>query len=278
MHKVTVAAIQMTSTDDWESNLRKAKEFVACAADRGAKIVALPENFAYLRSEGEEIPCGQTLEGEFLQSMKMLAAGHRIHLLCGTIPEAIPESRQVYNTSVLLDPNAEMIAVYRKIHLFDVKLEGRAVFQESKFVRSGREVVCAETKYGGMGLTVCYDLRFPELFRILTLMGSRIIFVPSAFTEYTGKDHWQVLLQARAIENQVYLIAPAQFGAHNQKRRSYGRSMIVDPWGNIVACAQDQEGPVLAEIDFQLQDKIRKELPCLEHIKMVHDQDPQPGE
>lgn len=277
MDRVIVAAIQMTSTEDWEANLKKAEELIGSAADRGARIVALPENFAFLRSDGDEISFKQTLDGEILAKMKTTAAKHRIHLLCGTIPEAIPESRQVYNTSVLLDPHGEILSAYRKIHLFDVRLEGRAVFQESAFVRSGIEVVCAETEYGKMGLTVCYDLRFPELFRILTLMGSRIIFVPSAFTEFTGRDHWQVLLQARAIENQVYIIAPAQFGAHSQKRRSYGRSMIVDPWGSILACAPDQEGPVFAEVDFQLQDRIRKELPCLEHIKMVHDQ-PQSGE
>ena len=277
MEKITVAAIQMTSTEDWEANLQKAEEFIGAAADRGAKIVALPENFAFLRSEGDEISCKQSLDGDFMQRMKAITAKQRIYLLCGTIPEAIPESQQVYNTSVFLNPNADIIAIYRKIHLFDVNMEGRAVFQESAFVRGGMEVVCAETEYGEMGLTVCYDLRFPELFRILTLMGSRIIFVPSAFTEFTGKDHWQVLLQARAIENQVYIVAPAQFGAHSRKRRSYGRSMIVDPWGNVVACAPDQEGPVFAEVDFQLQDRIRKELPCLEHIKMVHDQ-PQSGE
>lgn len=272
MDKITVAAIQMTSTEDWEANLQKAEDLIGAAADRGARIVGLPENFAFLRSEGDEISCKQSLDGDFMHRMKTIAAKHRIYLLCGTIPEAIPESPQVYNTSAFLNPKAEIIAVYRKIHLFDVNLEGRAVFQESAFVRSGMEVVCAETEYGEMGLTVCYDLRFPELFRILTLMGSRIIFVPSAFTEFTGKDHWQVLLQARAIENQVYIIAPAQFGIHSGKRRSFGRSMIVDPWGNILACAPDQEGLVLAEVDFQLQDRIRKELPCLEHIKMVHDQ------
>jgi predicted amidohydrolase len=266
--KVSVAAVQMTSVEDWQVNLRKAEDLVKEAAARGAQIVALPENFAYLRAEGEQIPCAQSIEGEFIQRMKALTAEHRIYLLCGTIPEKT-EGAQIYNTSVLLDPAGRAIAVYRKIHLFDVNLPGRAVFQESKLVRAGHDLVTAQTEFGTVGLTVCYDLRFPELFRRLTLSGARMIFVPSAFTEYTGKDHWEVLLRARAIENQVYIIAPAQFGQHNPKRRSYGKALIVDPWGTVLAKAADQEGVILADVDFHFQDKIRRELPCLEHIRLV---------
>lgn len=267
--RVTVAAIQLTSTDQWEDNLQKSEAWISEAAVAGAHIVALPENFAYLRSEGEEIPCAQTLDGEFISRMKKLAMSHRIHILCGSIPERIPGSDKIYNTSVFLNSEGEIIAVYRKIHLFDVHMEGRADFRESKFVQAGEEVVSVDTEFGKVGLTVCYDLRFPELYRRLTRNGSRIIFVPSAFTEYTGKDHWSVLLRARAIENQVFVVAPAQFGQHNRKRRSYGKSMIVDPWGTMLATASDQEGMITAVLDLDFQDRIRRELPALEHTQKM---------
>jgi predicted amidohydrolase len=267
--KITAAAIQLTSTEDSEANLLRSERMIAEAAGRGARLVALPENFAFLRSEGETIPCAQPLDGEFLTHMSGAARRHRIYLLCGSIPEAIPEMSRIYNTSVLLDPEGRRIAVYRKIHLFDVRIEGRADFQESRFVESGTEVVTASMEFGCAGLTICYDLRFPELYRRLTQAGARVIFVPSAFTEYTGKDHWEVLLRARAIENQVYLIAPAQFGRHNPRRASYGKSMIVNPWGTVLVTAPDCEGVILADLDFDLQDRIRNELPSLDHIKLV---------
>ncbi len=266
--KVCVAAIQLTSTEDWEGNLKRSEGLIAEAAGRGARIVALPENFAFLRSEGEAIPCPQSLEGEFLSRMKALAIRHKIYLLAGSIPEAIPGENRIYNTSAFLNPSGDIIAVYRKIHLFDAKLEGRANFQESRFVKAGNEVTTGSTEFGTVGLSVCYDLRFPELYRSLTKAGARVIFVPSAFTEYTGKDHWKVLLQARAIENQVYIVAPAQFGQHNPKRRSYGKSMIVDPWGTALATAPDCEGVIFADLDFELQDRIRRELPALDHIRL----------
>jgi predicted amidohydrolase len=266
---VIVAAIQLTSTDNSESNLERSEYFIRQAASRGAQIVALPENFAYLRSEGETVTCTQTLPGVFIQRMQLLAKELRVYILSGSIPEKIPESEKIYNTSVLINTSGDLSAIYRKIHLFDIMMEGRASFQESKLVKSGLDLATAETEFGIVGLTVCYDLRFPELYRRLTLAGARMIFVPSAFTEFTGKDHWEVLLRARAIENQLFIIAPAQYGQHNAKRRSYGRSMIVDPWGNIMAQAPDQECVILAELDLNHQDKIRKELPCLQHIKLT---------
>lgn len=269
MNQVIVAAIQLTSTDNIESNLERSQFFIRQAASRGAQIVSLPENFAYLRSEGETVACAQTLPGEFIQRMQLLAKELSIYILCGSIPEKIPASDKIYNTSVLVNPSGELAAIYRKIHLFDIVMEGRASFQESKLVQAGTELATAETEFGIVGLTICYDLRFPELYRRLTLSGARLVFVPSAFTEFTGKDHWDVLLRARAIENQLFIIAPAQSGQHNPKRRSYGRSMIVDPWGNILAQAPDQECVILAELDLNHQDKIRKELPCLQHIKLT---------
>ena len=266
--KVLVAAIQLTSTDDWKSNLDRSEALITEAASRGARIVGLPENFAFLRSEGEAIPCAQNLDGEFLSRMKVQAALHKIYLLAGSIPEITDEENKIFNTSVLFNPSGDAIAVYRKIHLFDVNMEGRAKFQESKLVKSGNAVVSADTEFGKVGITICYDLRFPELYRRLTHAGARIIFVPSAFTEFTGKDHWKVLLQSRAIENQVFIIAPAQFGSHSPKRRSYGKSMIIDPWGTVLATAPDTETVIYAELDFAMQDRIRKELPVLDHIRL----------
>ncbi|MCI0446297.1 carbon-nitrogen hydrolase family protein [bacterium] len=269
LDRVIVAAIQLTSTDNIDSNLERAELFVRQAATNGAQVVALPENFAYLRSENSTLPCAQTVEGQFIQRMQAVAKELGIYILCGSIPEMIPGSTQIYNSSVLLNRSGKLVAIYRKIHLFDIDMEGRAVFQESKLVKAGKEIVTTETEFGVVGLTVCYDLRFPELYRCLVLEGARIIFVPSAFTEFTGKDHWEVLLRARAIENQVFIIAPAQYGQHNSQRRSYGRTMIVDPWGNKLAQAPDRECVILAELDFTHQDEIRKQLPSLQHIKLT---------
>lgn len=263
-----VAAIQLTSTDDWSANLETAEAFIEAAADQGAELVALPENFAYLRADSQTTPCAQTLDGEFLQRMAALAQRRRLYLLCGSIPERISDDERIYNTSVLLGPSGERLAVYRKIHLFDVNLQGHAVSQESRFVRPGQDVVVAETEWAKLGLTICYDLRFPELYRRLTLAGAQMIFVPAAFTEYTGKDHWEVLLRARAIENQVYIVAPAQYGQHHPGRRTYGKSMVVDPWGAVIAKASDKPGPIIAEIDFDFLTKIRQELPCLDHRRL----------
>lgn len=270
--RVIVAAIQLTSTDNIQSNLERAELFIRQAASRGAQIVSLPENFAFLRSEGESVSCAQTLPGEFIERLQLLAKQLNIHILCGSIPEKILSSEKIYNTSVLLNPAGALAAVYRKIHLFDIAMEGRASFQESKLVEGGIDTVTAETEFGIIGLTICYDLRFPELYRRLTLSGARMIFVPSAFTEFTGKDHWEVLLRARAIENQIFIIAAAQYGQHNPKRRSYGRSMIIDPWGNILAQAPDNECVILAELNLNQQDEIRKQLPCLHHIKLTDSQ------
>ncbi|MBI1746404.1 MAG: carbon-nitrogen hydrolase family protein [Acidobacteria bacterium] len=269
MHgKHRVAAIQLTSTDDWANNLETAEGFIHEAADQGAELVGLPENFAFLRADSQTTPCGQTLDGEFLQRMATVAQQRQLHILCGSIPERIADSDLIYNTSVLLGPCGDRLAVYRKIHLFDVNLPGGAVFQESRFVRPGNEIIVIDTRLGKIGLTICYDLRFPEIYRRLTQAGAEIIFVPSAFTEYTGKDHWEVLLRARAIENLAYIVAPAQYGQHNPTRRSYGKSMIIDPWGNVIARASDKPGPILAEIDYDFQSKIRQELPCLNHIRL----------
>ena len=264
------AVIQMTSTDDLPANLDAARELVAEAAAGGAELVALPENFAYLRREGNPFPCAQGLDGEIVGSLREMARRHRIWLLGGSFPEAVPGDSRVYNTSVMVSPAGEVEATYRKIHLFDVDLsdQGGGRFQESITIAPGEEVVVARTPFGGVGLSLCYDLRFPELYRALGSRDVRFLAVPSAFARETGKDHWEVLLRARAIENQCFVLAPAQWGRHAPDRSSHGRSVIIDPWGLVLAVAPDRPCAVLADCDLAQQDRIRAALPALKHRRM----------
>jgi predicted amidohydrolase len=264
-----VAAVQMTSTDDVAANLAATRKHLADAAALGAELVALPENFAFLRREGEPIPCAQGLDGPIVSTLRELAARHRVWLLGGTFPEATGDER-VHNTSVAIDPEGRIAAVYRKVHLFDVDLssQGGAVYRESVRVVPGDEVVHVETPFGGIGLSVCYDVRFPELYRALAARGVRFLAVPAAFARETGRDHWEVLLRARAIENQAFVIAAAQVGDHGGGRASYGRTMIVDPWGLVLARAPDAPGPIVAECRLEEQDRIRAALPALRHRRL----------
>jgi predicted amidohydrolase len=267
---VRVALVQLTSRDDLAANLAAARGFVDEAAGRGAQLVALPENFAYLRREGEPFPCAQGLDGEIVGALREWARRHAIWLLGGSLPERIPGEARVHNTSVLIAPGGELAAVYRKIHLFDVDLRagGGGVFRESQSVAPGSEVVVAETPFGGFGLSVCYDLRFPELYRAMAQRGARWLAVPSAFTRETGADHWEVLLRARAVENQAFVLAPAQCGRHHETRASYGRSLVVDPWGLVIARAGDRPGVIVADCDLAEQDRVRAALPCLAHRRV----------
>jgi predicted amidohydrolase len=266
--RVSAAVVQMTSTADVERNLERASALVEEAAARGARFVALPENFAYLHIEGEVVPEPQEVDGPWVERFAALARRREITLLLGSIPEKVPGERLVYNTSVLLGPDGRRLAVYRKIHLFDVELPGLPPLMESKAVRPGESVVMAETPIGPLGLSICYDVRFPELYRALTRKGARVLAVPSAFTERTGKDHWEVLLRARAIENLAYVVAPAQVGVHGRGRSSHGHAMIVDPWGTVIAQAAGGEEVALAELDFARQDRLRRELPALGHVRL----------
>jgi predicted amidohydrolase len=277
MSDVVVAAVQMTSTDDVDGNLQRARELVREAAGAGALLVGLPENFAYLGNDNdhrlsiaEELPAvgdGSAHGGPVLGAMQELARGTGAWLLLGGFPER-GKGRLIRNTAVLLDPQGTVTAVYRKIHLFDVDVPGGRRFRESESIEPGGDVVVAETPWGGLGLSICYDLRFPELYRALTARGARIITVPSAFTLQTGKDHWHPLLRARAIENQAFVVAPAQFGAHGPNRSSYGHALIVDPWGAVIAECGDHDGFALAGLDFGYQDEVRRALPCLDHRRV----------
>lgn len=265
---LTVAAIQMTSDDNVNSNLARAEKLIRQAARRGANFVALPENFAYLRSEAEEITYSQPVPGELVTQMATLAKELGIFLLAGSFPEQA-EGGKIYNSSLLFDPKGQTLAHYRKIHLFDATLADGTVLKESQYVMPGQEVVTALVNNHLVGLTICYDLRFPELYRQLTALGAEMICVPAAFTMQTGRDHWEVLLRSRAIENQVYIIAPAQFGQHSARRISYGRAMIIDPWGTVVAQASDQESVISAVIDFDYLKQLRTRMPCQQHIRLL---------
>jgi predicted amidohydrolase len=271
--KLLAAAVQMTSTADVEKNFAAAERLVTEAASRGASFVGLPENFAFLRSEGEPPAESQALAGPWVQRMARLAQRLGVTLLLGSLPERITGDARVHNTSVLLGPDGNLLASYRKIHLFDIDLPGMEQLKESKAVAPGKDVVVARAAFGLVGLTICYDLRFPELYRALTRQGARILAVPSAFTERTGKAHWEVLLRARAIENLAFVMAPAQVGHHGKGRASHGHAMIVDPWGDVVAQVADGEGLAIAELDFERQDRVRRELPALNHVRL----DPPPA-
>jgi predicted amidohydrolase len=265
----------MCSSEDVASNLAVARDLIQRAAAAGAGLVGLPENFAYLGSDRDhKLTIAESLDGPgengpILTAMRTAAREHRVWLLLGGFPERLAEDPgRIGNTSVLLDAEGTVRARYRKIHLFDVEIPGGHRFRESDTIAAGDGPVVAETPWGPLGLSICYDLRFPELYRELTRRGARLVAVPSAFTRETGKDHWHVLLRARAIENQVYLFAPAQWGFHGGKRSSYGHALVVDPWGVVVAECGEHDGLAIGELDPAYQDKVRATLPCLGHRRL----------
>lgn len=265
-----VAAVQLNSTPDMARNVKRARELVLQAKDRGAELIALPEHFAYLGPEDHKPPSAQPLNGPLVQEFGALARELDVHLLLGSFPETAETGAPPHNTSVLLGRDGAILAAYRKIHLFDVDLRGGPSYRESLFTCAGKEVVAAPLPGAPFtaGLSICYDLRFPELFRALAVKGADLICLPAAFTFATGRDHWEVLIRARAIENQAYLMAPAQWGQHSPGRRSYGRSLIVDPWGTVLAQAPDAEGVILAELNHGRLSRLRREMPCLQHRRL----------
>lgn len=265
--RLLLAAVQMESTGDMEGNLSRAVRWIHEAADGGADLVALPENFAFMGSDEDRARVAQDLEGDILDRLREAARQREVLVLAGSylVRSSEPADTRPYNTSVLLDRRGEVAAVYHKIHLFDVSLPDGVSYRESEHIRPGDRVVTAAVEGVTFGLSVCYDLRFPQLYRALARAGAEIVFVPAAFTLATGKDHWMPLVQARAIENQVYVVAPAQFGNHGGRRQTYGHSAIVDPWGTALAVAPEREGVVFAECDRAYLEEVRSRIPVLQH-------------
>lgn len=269
MERFIAAAVQMSSTDDRERNLAQAFELIDAAASRGARFVALPENADLIAPHGVRLDAAETLEGPTVGRFSEKARERGIWLLAGSIGEKGSSPDKARNTSVLIDPQGEVKATYRKIHLFDVDLEDGTTIRESSQVEPGLDTVVADTALARFGMSICYDLRFPELYRKMAEEGAEVLLIPSAFTLHTGKDHWEVLVRARAIENTCWVIAPAQSGRHIRGRSSYGHSMIVDPWGIVVARCSDGPGFCLAEIDPELQRRVRTSLPSLQHRRLT---------
>jgi predicted amidohydrolase len=260
---VRAAAVQLTSTADRDRNLATADRLTRAAAAAGAELVVLPEKWAVLGTPEETAAGAEPFDGPTLSWARSVARELGIDLLAGSIAERVPAREKGSNTSVHVGPDGDVRAIYRKIHMFDVEVGGRT-YRESEHEEGGDEVVLSETAGGvELGLTVCYDLRFPELYRILAVRGARVLIVPAAFTLTTTRDHWEVLLRARAIEDQAFVIAANQVGEHAPGLRSGGRSMIVDPWGLVLAQAPDTETFITADLDLDQQADIRRRLPSL---------------
>jgi len=267
--RFVAACVQMRSADDKETNLEAAVARVDEAAALGAKLVVLPETFSWRGPAARDQENAEALDGPSLARLADVARRHRLTLVAGSILEQSGDGAAPYNTSVVLGPDGARLATYRKMHLFDVSIPGKVEVRESAKRGRGTDVVTADTPVGRLGLTVCYDLRFPELYRALARAGAELLCVPSAFTFPTGAAHWEVLLRARAIENQCWVLAANQHGPSGLGHADYGHSMIVDPWGTVVACASDGERVVVAEIDFGLLARVRREMPCLEHARLA---------
>jgi len=258
-----ITVLQVNSRHDKEANVREALRLLELAAERGTDVAVLPENVNYLGPKEGLLGAAEEIPGPTSEAFAAKARELGVWILAGSIPEVSEHGDRNYNTSLLFDRQGEIAARYRKVHLFDVEIAGNVSAQESATVAPGEEVVTADVEGHTVGLSICYDLRFPELYRDLALRGAEIMFVPAAFTLYTGKDHWATLLRARAIENQCFVVAAGQIGPHEPNMSCYGRSMIVDPWGTVLAQAADGVGIAHADLDLDRISEIRRQLPSL---------------
>lgn len=257
----------MSAGSDWRSNLDLARRLTLQALRRRAELIALPETFYYRGPARRLKYLARVVTPIVIQEFKKLAAAHHAAFLLGSVYEQSPRRNKYFNTSILISERGKITARYRKSHLFDISLKGKAVFRESRHIAPGNHVESGKIWGIPAGLTVCYDVRFPELFRALSRRGSRVIFVPSNFTYETGKVHWEVLLRARAIENQVYIVAPAQTGRNPETGiRSFGTSLVIDPWGTVLARGdRSRQQVVMASLDFNSLDRLRRSFPVLKH-------------
>jgi deaminated glutathione amidase len=268
--QLRVGAVQLCSTHDLSANLARCAELTAQAAAEGAQLVVLPECFSFLgRHEGDKLAIAEALDGNgpVMTTLRELATRHGIWILGGGTPELVRgDNKRTYNTAVTIDPHGELMARYRKIHLFDVEIPGGAVLRESDATAPGDELVVVDVAGVPIGVSICYDVRFPELYRQLVKdMGAEVLVVPAAFTAHTGAAHWHLLMRARAVEDQAWVVAPAQWGRHNEKRESYGHSLVVDPWGTIVGERAEGDGVVVVTLDGAAVEKRRTQMPCLRH-------------
>jgi deaminated glutathione amidase len=266
MPKTKAAAVQLNSQPDSVKSLDEAYTLVKQAAEAGAVLICLPENFAFLGDERQKLEQSTEISAMVENRLPRWAREYGVTILGGGYPAAAGNGK-IYNRSIIVDPNGDVAASYDKIHLFDVDISEDETWRESATVQPGRykAVVYRSGKLPTMGLSICYDLRFPELYRLMALEGVDIITVPSAFTRPTGEAHWETLLRARAIENSAYVIAPAQTGLHGEKRKTWGHSLIIDPWGKVLADAGSEPGIIYADIDTDYLNEIRKKLPSLKH-------------
>jgi deaminated glutathione amidase len=259
---VRAAAVQLNSTEDKDRNLATADRLTRAAASDGANVIVLPEKFNLLGTPEHYREGAETLDGPTIRWARETAAELRVDLIAGSIVELREGREKLSNTSVHIGPDGELKATYRKIHMFDVEVGGQ-VYRESDSEEPGEEIVVTDLGDVPLGMTVCYDLRFPELYRILAVRGARVISIPAAFTKVTGQAHWELLVRARAIENQAFVVAADQIGTHPEDKESFGGSTIVDPWGEVLVRAPDEETFIAADLDFQRQDEVREKLPSL---------------
>ena len=263
------ACVQMRSGDRKADNLERASGFIEAAVARGARLVVLPEVFSWRGPASQDPEEAEAIDGPTVTQLRALAQKWAIFVVGGSILEKPAGTGGLpFNTSFLIDDRGAIGAIYRKMHLFDVTIPGKVDVRESARRAPGEEIVCVPTRLGRIGLSICYDLRFPELYRALTKQGAEIITIPSAFTAHTGAAHWHALLRARAIENQCYVLAPNQIGPSGQGHHDFGHSSMIDPWGTVIACAPETEGVIYAEIDLGFQARVRSELPCLQHTRI----------
>ncbi|MDP6054837.1 MAG: carbon-nitrogen hydrolase family protein [Candidatus Latescibacteria bacterium] len=268
MALISVAVIQMDAQDNIDDNRNRAVAMVDEAASRGARLVVLPEVFVHLDALDKMKAAAETIPGPTSTLLQEVARRNKIYLVGGSFFEKNTEEDKVYNTNLFLGPDGSILSVYRKIHLFEIDAPGEVVFDEAQVIESGKEVVIADSPFGVIGFTICYDVRFPELYRALADRQADIITVPAAFAMKTGKDHWEPLLRARAIENQVFILASSQVGTKPNGFTCYGRSMIIDPWGTVLAQAQDTETIITAQLDMDYMAHVRRIMPALKNRRL----------
>lgn len=277
MSEIKVAAIQLNSQPNLTESLDRCYSAIESAAKSGANLIALPENFAFMGDEIQKQQKGAEISERVLDDIPKWSKEFSVPIVAGGFP-VLASNGKVYNRSIICDPSGEIVASYDKIHLFDVTLSSDETYRESDTVEAGELKPIVSTlssdQFGintqkpfnvNLGMTICYDLRFPELYRKLANLGAEIIFVPAAFTQPTGEAHWEVLLRARAIENSLFVVAPAQTGAHGSKRKTHGHAMIIDPWGNILSDAGREPGFAMATIDLIQLSEVKQKLPSIHH-------------